>query len=63
MMHSNDSLEDITQNFRRDLTDIVNTHAPMKRKLIRNSQVPYMNGEWRKWIILENCKAIFEYQV
>ena len=70
MMHSNGSLEDIMQNFHSDLTDIVNTHAPMKRKLIRNSQVPYMNGAWRKMNHLRNmmrnrknrfpCKNNFE---
>ena len=39
------------------LDAIVNEHAPLKRKKVKNAQLPYMNGELRKAI---NVKAMLK---
>jgi hypothetical protein len=36
------------------MVQVMNEHAPIKSKLVRNAQVPYMNGELRRAINYKN---------
>ena len=50
-----DDIDDKIWFYNNLLINVIETHAPMKRKLIKCKQVPYMNGKLRKAI---NVKAM-----
>lgn len=50
-----DEPDDIMWSYNMMLTDVVDVHAPVKQKIIKKPQVPYMNGQLRKEI---NIKAM-----
>ena len=50
-----DDVDDMMWFHNQLLSDIIETHAPSKKKLIKRKQVPYMNGLLRKAI---NVKAM-----
>ena len=43
-----DDVEDMAWYTSKLLNDVIDEHAPMKRKLIKQESVPYMNGRLRK---------------
>ena len=49
MVYCNRDINWCMQHFSTCLYDIVNLHAPIKTKTIRQSSVPYMNSELRKF--------------
>ena len=49
-----DNIDDKMWYHNKLLTDVVNVHAPMKKKVIKGNQLPYMNGELRKEINVKN---------
>jgi len=64
MLYAGGSLEDKMHLFHSGLTDIIDRHAPIKRKIVKHSQVPYMNGEWRKVNHLRNfCEKMIALSV
>ena len=50
-----DNVDDVMWAYNLLLNDIVNLHAPVKSRILRKPQIPYMNGELRKAI---NVKAM-----
>ena len=52
-----DDVDDIMWFHNRLLTEIVEVHAPLKKKVIKRKQVPYMNGNLRRAI---NVKAMLK---
>ena len=50
-----DDIDDKMWFYNNLLINVIETHAPMKRKLLKCKQVPYMNGKLRKAI---NVKAM-----
>ena len=49
-----DDVEDSYWFCQEMITDIMNTHAPIKQRIIKNNQVPFMNGKLRKAINVKN---------
>ncbi len=37
-----------------NLRDVIDLHAPIKKRIVKNNQVPYMNSELRKVINVRN---------
>lgn len=50
-----DEPDDIMWSYNKMLTDVIDSHAPVKQKLLKKPQAPYMNGPLRKAI---NVKAM-----
>ena len=49
-----DDVEDMAWYTSKLLNDVIDEHAPMKRKLIKQESVPYMNGRLRKAMYQRN---------
>ncbi len=49
-----DDIDDSYWFFNCLLTDVISEHAPVKTKILKRSQVPYMNSKLRKGINVKN---------
>jgi len=49
-----DSVDDSYWFYNQLMKQIIDDHAPLKTRIIRHSQIPYMNGELRKTINYKN---------
>ena len=45
-----DDIDDVMWSFNHLLSEVVDAHAPVKTKLLKKPQLPYMNGQLRKAI-------------
>ena len=43
-------VNNIYNNFEKDVTNVINKHIPVKHKYMKNTQLPYMNRDLRKAI-------------
>lgn len=54
MQTINGSANDLMYAFNDLLRKVVDFHAPIKNKTIRHTNIPYMNGDWRKMCYRRN---------